>query len=99
MTNLKISVSKSALFDCVSITQHWHPVKYGTDAGYSILKIPFQYPEIVALEKLGYEPFSTEITESADRSSIVCSRHYRVKPQDRTLWLLTGGWTVDAAYG
>lgn len=96
-SNLKISVSKYALFDSVTFRQHWHPVKYGTDSGYSILKIPFNYPEIVGLEQLGYQPYITEITESADRSSIVCTRHYRVKPEDRTLWLLRGGWTIENA--
>ena len=96
-SNLKIFVSKSALFDSVTFRQSWHPVKYGTDSGYSILKIPFHYPEIASLEHMGYQPYITEITESEDRSSIVCTRHYRVKPEDRTLWLLRGGWSVDAA--
>ena len=96
-TNLKISVSKYELFDSVTFRQYWHPVKYGTDNGYSILKIPFHYPEIASLEALGYQAYITEITEAADRSSIICTRHYRVLPKDRTLWLLRGGWSIDAA--
>ena len=92
-TTLKISVSKYELFDLVRIEQFWHAVKYGTDAGYSILKIPHIYPEITELEQLGYQPFETRITEST-HLTIVCSRFYRIAPEDTTLWLLKTGQNI-----
>ena len=92
-TTLKISVSKYELFNLVRVEQFWHAIKYGTDAGYSILRIPHIYPEIVELEQLGYQPFETKISEQAELT-IVCARYYRVLPADTTLWLLRTGQSI-----
>ena len=91
-TTLKISVSKYELFDLVAIEQFWNPVKYATDAGYSILKVPAIYREIEQLEREGYQPFETRISQT--ENMIVCSRYYRVMPTDTTIWLLKTGQTV-----
>lgn len=93
LKNLKISVSNYELFDLVAIRQHWHAVKYGTDSGYSILRIPYSYPEISALEQLGYEPFRTQI-EQSEPATVVCVRYYRILPAHTTLWLLKTGQTI-----
>ena len=76
----------------MSIEQFWNPVKYGTDSGYSILKIPHIYSEIAALEQEGYQPYETRISQM--ENIIVCSRFYRVVPTDTTVWLLRTGQSV-----
>lgn len=95
MPNLKISVSKSELFDLVTIQQVWHPQTWITDHAHTILCIPSVYPEIAALESLGYEPFLTTQRDQGHKTAIVCSRYYRTRPADTTAWLLQTNITLE----
>jgi hypothetical protein len=99
MTNLTISVSKFELFNLVTVQQMWHPQTWATDHAHTILCIPGVYPEIAALEALGYEPFLTTQRDQGHKTAIVCSRYYRVRSPDTTAWLLQTNVTPEhAAY-
>jgi hypothetical protein len=97
MPNLKISVSKYELFDLVTVQQVWHPQTWITDHAFTILCIPAVYPEIAALEALGYEPFLTTQRDHGHKTAIVCSRYYRVRPVATTAWLLQTNITLENA--